>query len=232
MPDGNVLQPRVLSRDATGPRGRRQLRTIWYACACSLIAIASAATLSWVTGPATTGAELTRSISSLADSWDAPSATSLSPGHFASVLPAVAVNLGSHRPAHPTSGDEGFWLSRHDITGSTAGSVSLGDRITISSKASDAAASDAALHEHIFEVVELKPLVEVAGAVAVASHEPRAALKTKQEGAQALTLVICRELTTGSGVEPRVVRFLMEGAAAPSQPVGSTVQPPRGASAL
>jgi len=220
MTDGNALQAAEQAGQSHLPRAQKRHGGVWgavsYAGGCSLVAIASATALLWVTGPQTITVSAAPSLSVVATDWKA-----VVPGHARTADVALASDVTRRAALPAVAGDEGFWLSRHDIAGSTAGSVSLGDRITIASKS-----RSASTQEHVFEVVELKSVVETSGGVAAASHVAADGHKPS------LTLVVCREVIAGSAGEARIIRFLMEGTAAPSHPIGSDAQPQRSPSAL
>lgn len=110
-------------------------------------------------------------------------------------------------------GDEGFWLSRMDLSGSTAGLVALGDRFSIASKADPRAGvlSDSGIpnQARTFEVVELKPLLDTKGTLDVVPLSGAATVPRPPD----LTLVICREVGSNGNEPPRTLRFLMEATA-------------------
>ncbi len=119
----------------------------------------------------------------------------------------------------PVVGDEGFWLSRNDLAGSTAGPVALGDRITLSSKAAVADGTTAAV-THVFEVIELKSMAELGGGVATARHggQDVGAPRTS------FTMVVCREVMGSTAAAPRTIRFLIDSSGSAA---AASVLPPR-----
>jgi hypothetical protein len=123
---------------------------------------------------------LEHNLATLSDTWAVAQPAALQRVAF---QPAKQAALG-----HQTVGDEGFWLSRQDLSSQTTGFVAVGDRISLASKAGDPATEKVS----VFEVTELKPL---SGAAALAP---------------AMTVVICREQTSDAATPPRTVRFLME----------------------
>ncbi len=120
-------------------------------------------------------------------------------------------------------GDEGFWLSRHDLASQTAGLVAIGDRISIS----EPPPAERALSQskdgpaiRIFEVIELKPLS--APLLGVTTSTRTKGTPSSEQGA-ALTIVVCREQLSDATATGRVIRFLME--TAPPGPVAGPTLP-------
>jgi hypothetical protein len=158
---------------------------------------------------------LVRALPTLAASWQSPSATASS--YSADQGRIARVAAVGHGPATrgqtkglPTAGDEGFWLSRQDLTGSTADPVVIGDRITLGRGAGEPGGPAT----RIFEIIELRPLHD--GTIDAASAAGRG-----HDGAVAgpvLTMVVGRQITADPGGQPRILRFLMEGTPAQVAP--------------
>jgi hypothetical protein len=140
---------------------------------------------------------LARTLPALAANWQEPTA---------SAFHQVKASLIEHVSTQVV-GDEGFWLSKRDLLGSAATSVTVGDQITFAhgplTGPGTPIARDAA--PHIYEVVELKTLRD---GTFVTTTSPTTLGATD---ASVLTLVVGREVEPALGTAPRIVRFLIEG---------------------
>jgi hypothetical protein len=170
---------------------------------------------------------LTRTLLSLAVDWQESNALAR-PREPASPLARVsaagagtAAKAGSH-----VVGDEGFWLSKQDLHGNTATSVTVGDRISFAqgvhkrhSHGPGTAHDVTDTGPQAFEVVELKTLRD--GTFV----GPANALALGTSDASVLTLVVAREIEPALGTTPRTVRFIIEGSNAALPTTGTPARP-------
>lgn len=163
----------------------------------TLTVLASALALAVGVAPRESGAGLARDLSTLATAWQTPSAHQRVEG---------AGNRRQTPGTAPEVGDEGFWLSRHELTSQAAGLVAVGDRISISEPLSGNVNSNTQL-TRVFEVIELKPLASAIAAVSATTGDKSHSLA---EPEATLTIVVCREQASDTNATPRTIRFLME----------------------
>ena len=187
----------------------------WRPAACAVAAVGGVAGLMFGTGQRTIEPTLSRATPALADSWghSVPVAHEGVAAHNSDRSAGlVPVRQSSLPPKSlPVAGDEGFWLSRHDLAGTASGAVALGDRITISASGGHSKAGGNARPERVYEVVELRPVAEAGLPTAPAAH---ATGDPSPKTAGLLTMVICQEVLSPAASnatrQPRIIRFLID----------------------
>jgi hypothetical protein len=152
---------------------------------------------------------MTRTLPSLIASWQDTEAAARHRSNITRLAHARAQGHGSpHKIGAQIVGDEGFWLSKQDLLGSTATSVGMGDRISFARGSSPGARTGTGTLDtssNFFEVVELK---ELRDGVFVNTNDTAGGAVSELS---VLTLVVGREVDPPAGTPPRIVRFIIEG---------------------